>query len=358
MYLEKWTFLTFHKKDYFFLEYILFYQMHVVIFFLYSEMNTLTIKLCSLGTRQHIEFQDNSVITEFNDGDAIFYIDNKGNGNLYLVPEFETHKLAIPIATRRGICLFSLKGTLFKPLCNGCIEAERVNTDLSSKWVIQLEHDENTTPRKMAINFDETLFASLESPDKVYIWDLSKTFLMSGYRRPITSFNSDKPILDMCFISKYKIALSHPRGEITILQTNTNCKHYLLNQKLESMTGNIIKIVASRDNSLFATLEQDEVDCPIRVWNSTTEEFICGFGKGSYTHIYHIAFSHNNTTMLSVELGGTIKLWDIKKGNTPIGCLEQTDDFESNATFINGGKKIMSITNDKILKIYDIGQSA
>ena len=79
----------------------------------------------------------------------------------------------------------------------------------------------------------------------------------------------------------------------------------------QAHTGSIRKVAVSPDNKLIATAGNDGA---VRIWHGDVAEKLHQELLGHECHVYHVAFHPNGESLISADLRGCVKHWDVKTG--------------------------------------------
>lgn len=79
----------------------------------------------------------------------------------------------------------------------------------------------------------------------------------------------------------------------------------------QAHTGSIRKVAVSPDGTLVASAGNDGA---VRVWHTDAAEKLKHELLGHECHVYHVAFHPNGESLISADLKGRVKHWDVKTG--------------------------------------------
>jgi len=273
--------------------------------------------------------------------------------------------LLASIACYEGPFQLSENETLAYSLKPSAVTVTKFKNNQTIEWQVILTCKGKTPFKKFTFNKAGTLIAALDETDTVVIWDISRCHILSGNTTPISILKKSQKIFNMCFIQPTTLALCHPMGHVGIIPINSMFDPSRLFNS--SSKGNILRVISSPDEKYFATLEQDNLEDPIKIWSSVIDGFVerqshrkddslTRKGKGDIP-IYNIAFNPDGTMIASIRVGGTFDLWDIKMSeNTAVGSLERKEADAYSIAFTFDGNQLVCHNITGEVEIFNINQ--
>ncbi|KAI0685266.1 WD40-repeat-containing domain protein [Cytidiella melzeri] len=114
-------------------------------------------------------------------------------------------------------------------------------------------------------------------------------------------------------------------------------------------TGSLLSLGFSSDGKIASGSQNGSV----QVWDVATGQLLIDLPKAHKSHVFSLAFSPDNTRLLSASWDNTINMWDARTGGCLVKSTRGHTHRVNSAIFSSDGALIISSSRDATIRIWD-----